>query len=152
MEPRSVALALGLGITMGIFPIYGPTTLFVILLAWVFHLNKPLMVACCYSTGLLKPLLIIPFLKLGEFIFQAEPMPISLIELTERFSTAPLSTLHEFSWSFLHAFVGWLVVAPFLVAVLYSLGHILVHSWQNRVREVSSPLFLEGSPSWTEQV
>ncbi|MCB1069670.1 MAG: hypothetical protein KDL31_04895 [Kiritimatiellae bacterium] len=69
----------------------------------------------------MKPLLILPFLRIGERLFQATPMPISLVELTRHFGEAPLATLQEFSWSFVHAITGWLVVSPLLLALIFSI-------------------------------
>ena len=80
-----------------------------------------------------KPLLILPFLKLGEEIFGAESMPISIQELWVRFSDQPMATLVEFSWSFLHATVGWLVVAPLIFLAAYPVVHALALRWRPKV-------------------
>ncbi|MFT5473363.1 MAG: hypothetical protein ACI856_001695, partial [Kiritimatiellia bacterium] len=105
MSHRKISFAVALGIIIGIFPIYGLSSAMCLGLAWATRLNTPIMIASVYSMSFVKPLLIIPFIKLGEWIFQAQPMGITLASLTKRFAEAPLHTLAEFGWSFTHALV-----------------------------------------------
>ena len=121
-----VSWAMTLGVTLGLFPIYGLSSFMCLGLAWATRLNAPIMLAATYSMSFVKPLLIIPFLKLGEWLFQAEPMRIGLAALMQRFAESPWATLAEFGWSFVHALSGWLVVIPLLLPVLYRICSILV--------------------------
>jgi uncharacterized protein (DUF2062 family) len=119
LSPQKISWAVALGITLGIHPIYGPVTLIALGLAFLLRLNKALVLAACYAMAFIKPMLILPYLKLGEWLFRADPMPISLVQLSARFAAAPVGTLQEFAWSFLHAFVGWLVTVPLLLGGVY---------------------------------
>ena len=132
LSPEKVSLAVALGIALGLNPIYGPVTLLSLVLAFLLRLNKPLVVAACYTMSLVKPVLIIPFLKFGEWIFQADPMPISLVELSDRFAASPLATLREFAWSFLHATAGWLVTAPVVMVAVYLVCLAVIRRWQTQ--------------------
>lgn len=118
LHPEDIALAVALGILMGVFPIYIPVSLLCLGAAWLTRLSGPILLAGVYTMTWVKPLLIVPFLRLGEWICGAEPLGISLVELFRRFAEAPLGTVGEFAWSFLHALVGWLVVLPILIPVL----------------------------------
>lgn len=139
LSPRKISIGVALGICMGIFPIYGPITVICFGLAWILRLNAPLVVAGCYSMTFVKPVLILPFLKLGEWIFRADPMGISLTELTRQFFDAPFATLQEFAWSFLHAIVGWLSVLLLLMPVIYFITLRIVHTWQHRMKSPDAP-------------
>ena len=132
LSPHKVAIALAVGICVGIFPIYGPFTLVCVALVWLGRLNAPIVFAGYYGMTFVKPLLIIPFLKLGEWVFQAEPMTISLTELARRFAVDAMGTLAEFGWSFIHATVGWLVTLPLLVLFLYGGSRFLINLWNKR--------------------
>ena len=103
LRPSGIAGAISFGIVMGVFPIYGPVSLLCLALAALFRLNLPTAFAAYYSMTFTKPILIIPFLRIGEFLFQADPMPLSLAQLTTRFVSDTLGTLSEFGWSFVHA-------------------------------------------------
>lgn len=143
-SPRSVSMAIAAGITLGIFPIYGPITLLCLMVAWLTRLNAPMMIAGLYTMTFVKPLLILPYLRLGEFLFRADPMPISLVELSRRFSESALGTLQEFGWSFAYATFGWLVTVPLLIAIFYSVSLALI----NRMNPPRIPSGdLPGSPT-----
>ncbi|MCB1069672.1 MAG: DUF2062 domain-containing protein [Kiritimatiellae bacterium] len=140
LNPEGIALAVALGLTIGVFPIYSPMSLMVILLAWLLKLNKPLALAAYYSMTFVMPLLIIPFLRLGEWAARAEMASIHLIELSKRFTAAPMETLQEFGWSFAHAVFGWALMAPVLTALLYALILLLGRRWQERGRDPVNPM------------
>ena len=127
LSQKRIAVAIAVGLSLGIFPIYGPMSLLCIGLGWATGLNAPILLAGVYAMTFAKPLLILPFLKIGEWVFQADPMGVSLVELTRRFSMSPGGTLAEFAWSFVHAMVGWLVTLPLLLPFLYFTSLSLVH-------------------------
>lgn len=139
LSPERIALAVALGLTIGVFPIYSPMSLMVIFLAWLLKLNKPLSLAAYYSMTLVMPLLIIPFLRLGEWAARAETASIHLVELSRRFSETPMETLQEFGWSFAHAIFGWALIAPILTGLLYALILRLGRRWQERSRDLIEP-------------
>lgn len=119
LSPRRLAATTAAGLTIGIHPIYGITTASCALVATCFRLNHPWIQAMNYSMTLVKPLLIFPFLRFGEWLFQAEPFGLSLTELSALFAADPLDTLRTFAWTFIHAFVGWMVWAPFVGVMIY---------------------------------
>ena len=67
-----------MGIVIGVFPIYGTKTLILAFLAFRFKLNLPVMIAVSYSITPLLFLLLIPFVRAGEFIFGFENFPLDL--------------------------------------------------------------------------
>jgi uncharacterized protein (DUF2062 family) len=69
LEPGSAGIAVGLGIFIGIVPIYGLQTLAAIGLAILFGLNKPLTVAATFiNNPLLQPFLVIGSVECGSFL------------------------------------------------------------------------------------
>jgi uncharacterized protein (DUF2062 family) len=135
MKPSPMAAAISSGLILGVFPIYGPISLLALGLAWAFRLNVPLMFAGYYSMAFVKPILILPFIRLGEFIFQAKPMSISLLELAQRFHEHAGDTLREFGWAFVHAMVGWAVVVPLLALILYPITLHCALRWESALQK-----------------
>lgn len=129
LGPRPAAIAIAAGVTLGVFPVYGPITLICLAVAWLARLNAPLMLAGLYTMTFVKPLLILPYLRLGEFLFGADPMPISLVELSRRFAEDAIGTFSEFGWSFAHAVSGWLITVPPLMAILYAASRLAIRQW-----------------------
>ena len=94
--------------------------------AFFLRLNQPVVQAFNWVLGPLKIALIFPFLRLGEWIFQAEPFTLSLTEFSERFFSDWQATSSEFAWTFVHAISGWLVCAPLLYGLLYFVAKPLI--------------------------
>ncbi|KAL2613530.1 hypothetical protein R1flu_025222 [Riccia fluitans] len=117
-EPEVVAFSGALGITLGIFPIYGVTAL---LCAFAIGLlgtrcNAPTMLLANLIATPVELSLVIPFLRLGEWVVGGKHLLLSKNALWEALTgKASLEVLLGL-W---HALVGWSVAAPVIVAGLY---------------------------------
>ena len=120
LEDGSKAVATSF--TFGIFPIIGFSTPLNTLAALTLRLNQPIVQAINWVLGPLKLLLIIPFLRLGEWVFRAEPFTLSLKEFSKIFFDDWLATTQEFAWTFVHAIAAWLVMVPLIYCVIYFLA------------------------------
>ncbi|MDF3129200.1 DUF2062 domain-containing protein [Kiritimatiellaeota bacterium B1221] len=115
------------GLTIGLFPIYGVTTATLGLIGLVWKLNHAIMQAFNYLISPLKFILIIPYIRLGEWVFQTDkPFRLSLPEFTRQFKASPLETLSEFAMTFVHAICGWALSAPVWMLVTYFTMMILL--------------------------
>ena len=115
------------GIAVGLFPIYGVTTATLGLIGWLGRLNHAVLQACNYVVAPLKLLLILPHIRLGEWIFREDtPFSLSINEFTYQFRASPMDALREFGWTFVHAVAGWMLVAPIFLLVAYVVMHSLV--------------------------
>jgi uncharacterized protein (DUF2062 family) len=115
------------GLTIGLFPIYGVTTATLGLIGLIWKLNHAIMQAFNYLASPLKFLLIIPYIRLGEWLFQTDtPFALSIAEFSGHFKQAPMETLGEFAMTFVHAICGWLVTVPLWMAFTYFTLHLLI--------------------------
>jgi uncharacterized protein (DUF2062 family) len=119
IAPRSLALALALGASIGIFPVLGVSTLLLTALALWLRLNLPAIQLVNYLVSPLQLLLIIPFLRLGERLVGAEPLPMSLNQGLELLSNGILAAVKLLSSAMVHASIGWLIVMPLATWILY---------------------------------
>ncbi|KAL6058152.1 hypothetical protein QOT17_015008 [Balamuthia mandrillaris] len=120
LSPEALALSLAFGITGGVFPIPGITTLVCAVFIYFWKLN---VAACQLANFLMTPIdlmMVIPFIRLGEMLFLVpEPLPLSAEELTTRLRQDPfLHTLSTLGSSLLRAIVAWAVVAAIMTWVL----------------------------------
>lgn len=123
----SVCWSTAWGVTIGLFPIYGVTTATLGLLGVVWKLNHAVMQAFNYLIAPLKFALIIPYIRLGEWLFQTDtPFRLSIPEFTRRFQAAPLDTLGEFAMTFVHAISAWALSVPIWLALSYFTMQILL--------------------------
>lgn len=97
------------------------------LIGMAFKLNHTVLQGFNYLVSPLKWALILPSVRLGEWILQSEnPFRLSLSEFSDRFRAAPAATVAEFGMTFVHAIVGWIFVAPFMLFFVYVLMRYLL--------------------------
>ena len=111
---RAIAVAL----TIAIFPIMGFSTWINLGAAAALRLNHPVVQAVNWLSAPLKFALIFPFLRLGEWLFGAEPFTLSLVQFSEIFFADWIGTTQAFAMTFVHAIAGWLVCMPLIFLAL----------------------------------
>lgn len=127
-DENSLAWASAWGFAVGLFPIYGVTTVTLAGIGWVWKLNHAVLQGFNYLVSPLKMILILPYVALGETLFGAERrFSLSLAEFTAMFQQDPLLTLRQFGMTFVHAISGWLATFPLLMLGMYGVTRYLFH-------------------------
>ena len=81
ITPEKIALSLTLGIVLGIIPVLGSTTLLCTLAALLFRLNLPAIQIVNFVIYPIQLAFLLPFYRAGEWLFNAEHLPISVQEI-----------------------------------------------------------------------
>ena len=121
ITPQKISLTLALGMALGIFPILGATTLLCFLFGLWLKLNQPIIQVVNYLIYPLQLVLILVFVRIGEFMVRATPVSFSIPELFRKFHESPREFFRQFGMTGVHGIIGWLLVAPFVAAGLYFL-------------------------------
>lgn len=122
ITPEKIALSIAFGLTLGVFPVIGATTLLCALAAIVFRLNLPAIQLVNYFASPLQIALLLPFIRLGEFLFRAaRPIPFSIMQILEMIRADIPSAISTLWTSTMHAIGAWLLVGPLGVILLYRL-------------------------------
>jgi len=138
-SPEQLALTCALGVIIGILPIWGITTVLCFIIAALFRLNIVVMQLVHYFVYPLQLILIIPFIKLGTYIFNVNPMPYALNELTERFSADFWGELKKVGLALTLGVGVWAVVSVPLFAAIYFTLRYLFAKWRKvNVEQVSA--------------
>jgi uncharacterized protein (DUF2062 family) len=116
LTPEKLALSLAVGLVCGLFPIIGATTLLSIAAGFALRLNHPAVQLVNYLVYPLQVPLILAFVRLGETLVSAPPMPFSPLLLLARFREDPVRFLEQFGLTGLHGILGWSVAAPLILA------------------------------------
>lgn len=119
ITPEKIALTIALGLMLGIFPIFGVTTLLCLGAGILLKLNQPILQMVNYLVSGLQLAMILMFVRIGEFVVRAQPVSFSISEMFQKFHKSPLKFFQEFGMTGLHGIVGWLITAPFVGALLY---------------------------------
>lgn len=116
---KKVTLCIALGITLGIFPVLGMTTLLCTLAAVAFRLNLPAIQVVNYMVYPLQLALLAPFYSAGSWIFNQQSLQISgdsLIKTIQNDFWGSMSGLWNLT---LYAIFTWSVICPILLLILY---------------------------------
>jgi uncharacterized protein (DUF2062 family) len=119
ITPQKISLTLALGVALGIFPILGATTLLCFVVGLCLKLNQPIIQMVNYLMYALQLVMILFFVRAGEFVMHATPVSFSIPELFRKFHESPREFFREFGMTGVHGIVGWLLIAPFVAALLY---------------------------------
>lgn len=125
LSPQKLALSLALGIALSCFPVFGTTTILCALVALAFRLNLPAIQVGNYLALPLQLALFVPFMRLGERILRAPNFPLSPEQLLAMAKARPDQTMRLVLAGQWHSILGWLVVAPAIALLAYSLARPL---------------------------
>ncbi len=119
LSPDTVALTIGVGLAIAVIPVVGVTTALSFLAAWALRLNQPVIQAINWSSYALQLILIFPFIRLGEKLFGAPRLHLTLDQLVEMGRADPFGTLSRLGSTIGHAVAAWALLAPAIIAAAY---------------------------------
>jgi uncharacterized protein (DUF2062 family) len=121
VTPEQLSLSIALGAVLGTLPAIGWNTALCAVIALVWRLNLPAIQMMNYFVYPLQIALLLPFFRLGEKLFRAPHLPISVPQIYQMVRTnlwGAVVLLWTTTW---HALVVWALIAPFVVGVIYLL-------------------------------
>jgi uncharacterized protein (DUF2062 family) len=121
VSPHRLALCVAIGVVVGNIPILGVSTILCAAIALAFRLNLPAIQIVQAVMAPTQLLLIIPFIRLGEWILRVPPEPVSIklgMALLEQGAGHTIGVLRD---ALLHAGLAWMLIAPLAVYSLYRL-------------------------------
>jgi uncharacterized protein (DUF2062 family) len=121
ITPEKIALSIALGITLGITPVIGSTSILCFLAAILLRLNIPAIQLINYLAYPLQIAMLVPFLRMGRWIFSAPPAAISVAEIFHLIRADVWGAIATLWTATLHALVAWLALAALAAPVLYLL-------------------------------
>jgi len=120
LSPEGIALSLSVGVAVGLFPVIGLTTIPGLALGAALRLNLPAVQLANWLSYPLQLMLILPFVRWGERLLGASPVPLSLPQLLTEYQADPAGFVARSGLTGLHGVLGWLTVLPLVVTVLYA--------------------------------
>lgn len=121
MSPDRLALCVAIGIVIGNIPILGVSTILCTAVALAFRLNLPAMQIVQAAMAPTQLLLIIPFVRLGEWVLRAPHQAVS-VEAGRALMHEGVGRAVAALWdAIIHAGFAWLLLAPLVTLVVYKL-------------------------------
>lgn len=119
-SPEKLATGIAWSVVCSLFPFFGFTTGLNAGVAFWRKLNQPLMQAVNYALSPLHLIMILVYVRAGEWIWRAQGEPFLVIEMLRSFKELTLGAfLHKFAWAGVHALTAWSLSAPLLFALAY---------------------------------
>lgn len=119
MSPEKIALTVALGVSLGVTPVIGSTTMLCTLAAIALRLNLP---AILLVNGVVYPLqlmMVVPFLRAGAWLFRVEGPKLTIVEI---FHLIRVDTRHAIAtlWTAtMHALMVWMVAGCIVSTLVY---------------------------------
>lgn len=118
-SPEKISWSISLGITLGIFPIMGSTTIVCLIIGHICRLNQPILHLFKTFTYPLQLILILVYIRLGQILNGAPLIKFSIPQLLTRFKDDPAQFASDFGMAALYGIEAWAISAAFLIPVLY---------------------------------
>jgi uncharacterized protein (DUF2062 family) len=117
LSPAGLAWGLAVGLGLGTFPVLGTTTLLCVGAGLAFRMNHAALQTANYLAYPLQLALLVPEVRLGEWLLGAPRVPLSLGSLVGLVRAEPFGGLRALGTTLGHACLGWLMLVPPLVVV-----------------------------------
>jgi uncharacterized protein (DUF2062 family) len=121
ITPEKIALSIALGLTLGVTPVLGSTSLLCLLAAVLLRLNLPAIQLVNYFVYPLQFALLVPFIRAGEWIFAARPVRISLAQILGLIRADTWTAIATLWTATMHALVAWLALGSLASLLIYAL-------------------------------
>src|SRR5258708_23509461 len=139
MSPEKISLTIALGIILGVTPVLGSTTLLCTMAAIALRLNLPAIQLVNMAVYPVQLILLIPFFKMGAWMFRANASTISLRGVEALARAGVWNALQSLWVVTVHAFVAWLVLGWLAAALIYAVAIVAVRrAWRTIVKRRSS--------------
>jgi uncharacterized protein (DUF2062 family) len=134
VTPSKVALSIAVGSALALFPILGTTTTLCVVAGIILGLNQPIIQGVnALCTFVYFPLLY-AFVRLGDALARSARSSLDIPLMISLFTHAPRQFFHQFGITALHAMLGWAVVAPFWVPLVYLIALKPLEATAHRMR------------------
>lgn len=119
VTPQRIALTLAVGTACSLLPFLGFTSLMNLGVGLWLRLNQPILQTLNQILGPVQLVMILVYVRIGEKLWGAREMPLSVGTLMKAFSDDPWAFLRRFGWTGVHAATAWAISVPVILAAIY---------------------------------
>lgn len=119
VSPEKIALTIALGISLGVIPVIGSTTMLCTLAAVALRLNLPAIMLVNSVVYPLQLMFLVPFLRAGAWLFRVEGPKLTIVQIFKMIrANVWHATVTLFSAT-MHALVVWLIAGCAAGTLIY---------------------------------
>lgn len=128
LTPKELSQSIVVSGLISTIPILGLSTFIITTISLKSKLNLPVMIALSYLLWPVQILMIIPFIRVGEFIFSVPKNPHSVEEIINSFQNSFFQTLSHLSFELFCGLGGWLFTAVPVAILIYGVSLLFLKS------------------------
>ena len=129
LTPHKLAMTSAMGVVIGLFPVFGTTTILCFGVAIALRLNIPLIQLVNYLVAPLQLIFIIPFIKAGTILFRLNPFPYNMDQLAQLYREDFFLLLKEAGIALALGVGVWASFSIPLFFVLYYVFFLVFSRW-----------------------
>jgi uncharacterized protein (DUF2062 family) len=111
VTPAKLAWAVSIGIVIATVPVFGTSTILCLAAIWLLRLNPAAVLLTNQLAYPLQFLLYFPFLRSGEWLFDAQSLQLSVAQIFSLFQNNFWQAVNVMWWSTLYGLTVWILVA-----------------------------------------
>ena len=137
ITPEKLAWTIALGVTLGIFPIMGSTSLVCFFAGMMFKLNQAILHLFKSLTYPLHLALILVFIRLGQQLNGVALIKFSIPEMMGQFKDEPSQFVRDFGMAALYGIEAWALCSLVLIPLLYLVSLPLLKQLIKKEKDVA---------------
>lgn len=120
LTPKELSKSIIVSGLISTIPILGVSTFMITTISLKTKLNLPVMIALSYLMWPIQILMIIPFIRAGQFIFSVPRNHHTIEEIISSFQNSFFTTLSNLSFELICGLGGWFLTAvPFAIGIYW---------------------------------
>jgi uncharacterized protein (DUF2062 family) len=119
LSPDRASATIAVGLTIGLFPVLGTTTAMCVVTAAACRLNHAVIQAANYAATPAYFVVLIPFLRLGAWLFGVSAPSLTPAGLRTLFAQGWFAAVAQLGTVLLHGIAAWLLIAPLIALALF---------------------------------
>lgn len=135
VSPTKLAQSVAFGMVLGSLPVIGVTTSLCLLAATIFKLNHVAIQTVNYLVYPIQIALIIPFLRMGEWIFGVTPAKLDISMMVYEFRHEFLLSMQKYGMTALRGVTAWAIVAPVSFLFIYFLSKLFFEKVLKKIHQ-----------------
>jgi len=137
VTPAKLAQSVAFGVVLGSLPVIGVTTSLCLVAAAVFKLNHVAIQTVNYLVYPVQIALIIPFLRMGEWLFNVSPASLDIKIMLHEFRLEFLLSMEKYGMTALRGVAAWAIVAPLAFVFIFFIAKIIFEKVLKKVQPKS---------------
>ena len=121
LDKKKVVYSIAIGLSGGIFPVLGTTTVLCIGLTFLFRANHAIVQLINWAVYPLQIIFYIPLIKLGTVIFSGPDFELSFLQVKEAFQSGFFNGIEIIGMAHLYGILAWIIVSIPLAIISYFL-------------------------------